>query len=169
MRRRRWSALSARTRHEPDADGMHSAALPAAAAAHEAPPRRPVDWLPALFIAPAALVVFLISIFPVADALVLSLHETRFTAMTRFVGFDNYAALVGDPRVRAAAANSVVYTFGSLLLTVALSLALALLLNMQTMWQRLLRTIVIVPWVLSQTVVALLWAWVINADFGPVT
>jgi multiple sugar transport system permease protein len=147
----------------------HSPAIPVDLERADRAAPRPFNWLPVLFIAPAALVVFLISIFPVADALVLSLHETRFTAMTRFVGLDNYAALLGDPRVRAATANSVVYTFGSLALTVALSLALALLLNMQTMWQRLLRTIVIVPWVISQTVVALLWAWLINADFGPIT
>jgi multiple sugar transport system permease protein len=33
----------------------------------------------------------------------------------------------------------------------------------------LLRTLAILPWVFSQTVTALLWSWLLNADFGPVT
>jgi hypothetical protein len=51
---------------------------------------------------------------------------------------------------------------------VPLSLGLALLLDARIPLKGAARTVVILPWVVSQTVVALLWAWLLNADFGPV-
>lgn len=140
--------------------GLRNAALPSPA---------PVNWLPVLFITPAVLLVFLISIYPVFDAAALSLFQTRFAEKLSFIGLGNYTALLSDPAVWRSLRNSLVFTGASLFLAVPLSIALALLLNERVPFQSAIRTIIILPWVLSQTVVALLWAWLLNADFGPAT
>jgi multiple sugar transport system permease protein len=132
-----------------------------------APPKW--DFAPAILIAPAVLMVVLVSIYPVIEAFVLSTFQTRFAEKIRFVGLSNYAALLTDPTFWNAARNSLSFTGVSLLVTIPLSLGLALLLNERLPLQGVVRTIVIIPWVLSQTVVALLWAWLLNADFGPMT
>lgn len=133
------------------------------------PPRRKGTTLPTVFIAPAVVAVFLVSIYPVFDALLLSLHQTRYAEKVRFVGLQNYVALWNDASIWSAAVNSLVYTAASLALVVPLSLGLALLLDARIPLKGPARTVVILPWVVSQTVVALLWAWLLNADFGPVT
>jgi ABC-type sugar transport system permease subunit len=125
--------------------------------------------LPALFIVPASVVVFLVSIYPVFDALLLSLYQTRYAEKVRFIGVQHYVALWSDPAIWQSAGHSLVYTGASLLLVLPLSLGLALLLNARLPLQAVARTVIILPWVVSQTVVALLWAWLLNADFGPVT
>lgn len=126
-------------------------------------------WLPVLFIGPAIVLVILVSIYPVVDAISLSMYQTRFAEKLRFVGFQNYVELLRDPAVWKAGGNSLVYTLGSLLVAVPFSLAVAVLLNQPSRLQGALRTIAILPWVISQTITALLWGWLLNADFGPVT
>jgi multiple sugar transport system permease protein len=99
----------------------------------------------------------------------LSLYATRYAEKLRFVGLQNYADLLRDAGVWKAAGNSFVYTLGSLLVAIPFSLAVALLLNRPSPLQGMLRTIAILPWVISQTITALIWGWLLNADFGPVT
>ncbi|MEP7276946.1 MAG: sugar ABC transporter permease, partial [Betaproteobacteria bacterium] len=124
--------------------------------------------MPVVFIAPAIVAVFLISIYPVFDAAVLSVFQTRYAEKVKFVGLANYAALWNDATIWASAGKSLVYTGFSLLLVIPLSLGLAMLLNSNIPLRSTARTIVVLPWVVSQTVVALLWAWLLNADFGPI-
>jgi multiple sugar transport system permease protein len=131
--------------------------------------RRGATSLPAVFIAPAVVTVFLVSIYPVFDALLLSLYQTRYAEKLQFVGAKNYVALWNDPAVWSSGLNSLIYTGASLALVVPLSLGLALLLNARIPLQGVARTVIVLPWVVSQTVVALLWAWLLNADFGPIT
>lgn len=131
--------------------------------------RKQRTMLPAMFIVPAVVTVFLVSIYPVFDALLLSLYQTSYAQKLHFIGLANYVALWNDPTIWKSAANSLVYTGASLALVVPLSLGLALLLNAKVPFQSAARTIIVLPWVVSQTVVALLWAWLLNSDFGPVT
>jgi multiple sugar transport system permease protein len=131
--------------------------------------RRGATSLPAVFIAPAIVTVFLVSIYPVFDALLLSLYQTRYAEKLQFIGAKNYVALWNDPAVWSSGLNSLIYTGASLALVVPLSLGLALLLNARIPLQGVARTVIVLPWVVSQTVVALLWAWLLNADFGPIT
>jgi ABC-type sugar transport system permease subunit len=130
--------------------------------------RRSRTSLPMVFIAPAIVAVFLISIYPIFDAAVLSLFQTRYAEKIKFVGAANYVALWNDASIWASAGKSVVYTGFSLLLVIPLSLGLAMLLNSRIPLRSTARTVIILPWVVSQTVVALLWAWLLNADFGPI-
>jgi multiple sugar transport system permease protein len=121
-----------------------------------------------VFIAPAMVAVFLVSIYPIFDAIVLSLYQTRYAEKLRFVGAGNYVALWNDASIWSSAGKSLIYTGASLALVIPLSLALAVLLNAKIPMRTAARTVVILPWVVSQTVVALLWAWLLNADFGPI-
>ena len=126
-------------------------------------------WLTVLFIGPAIVLVILVSVYPVFDAIALSLYATKFAEKVRFVGLQNYIELLRDPTIWKAGANSLVYTLGSLFVAIPFSLAVALLLNRPSRMQGALRTVAILPWVISQTITALLWGWLLNADFGPVT
>jgi ABC-type sugar transport system permease subunit len=136
-----------------------------------APPRRAKrrSWLPFVFIVPATALVVLVSIYPVLDAVLLSVHATRYAQKLHFVGADNFVALLRDPSIWADAKTAVIYTVGSLVLVIPYSLGLALLLDRPMRFRGVVRTLAILPWVFSQTVTALLWSWLLNPDFGPVT
>ena len=146
-----------------------SIALPTDAIAAAPRRNRRSTTLPVVFIAPAIAAVFLVSIYPIFDALLLSVYQTRYAEKLRFVGLANYLALWNDPTIWSAAKNSAIYAGASLVLVIPLALGLALLLNARIPLQSVARTIIVLPWVVSQTVVALLWAWLLNADFGSLT
>ena len=131
--------------------------------------RKRRSWLPIAFILPATVLVIAVSIYPVLDAMLLSVHATRYAQKLNFVGLDNFVALLRDPTVWGDAKSAIVYTAGSLLLVIPYSLGLALLLNRPMPLRGVVRTLAILPWVFSQTVTALLWSWLLNPDFGPVT
>jgi multiple sugar transport system permease protein len=127
------------------------------------------SWLPLLFVLPATLLVIAVSVYPVIDAVALSLHATRYAEKLHFVGFDNYAALFNDPTIWDDALTAVIYTVGSLVVVIPYALGIALLLNRPMRFRGVVRTLAILPWVFSQTVTALLWGWLLNPEFGPVT
>ena len=126
------------------------------------------SWLPLAFIGPATALVIAVSIYPVFDAILLSLHATRYAQKLHFVGLDNYIALLKDPSIWDDALSAVIYTVGSLALVIPYALAIALLLNRPMRFRGVVRTLAILPWVFSQTVTALLWGWLLNPEFGPI-
>ena len=157
------------TIHASTADASaHAGAMLPQMPATTAKRRKRIAWLPIVFIVPAIALVIAVSIYPVADAIVLSVHATRYAEKLNFVGAQNFIELLRDPSVWEDATNSLIYTLGSLLLVVPYALGIALLLNRPMPMRGLLRTLAILPWVFSQTVTALLWGWLLNADFGPV-
>lgn len=121
-----------------------------------------------LFALPALLLVALVSFAPILYAVNISLYATRFLEPVRFVGLDNYLLLLQDRDAQDAIWNSITYMLGSGLVTLPLGLGLALLLNRPFRLQGLIRGILILPWVISQTVAALLWAWLLEPSYGPV-
>ncbi len=118
-------------------------------------------------LAPALIVVGLVSILPIAYAINLSLHETKYLNIGEFVGLDNFARIFIEPEGLAQIARSFIYVIVSLFITVPLSLALAHLLNREIAGRRFFRVLILLPWVISQTVAALTWKWLVNADYGP--
>lgn len=125
-------------------------------------------WVALAFMAPALLLVAAVSIYPIIVALQWSMYETRYVEAVRFIGLDHFKNLFTEQDGFRNIKNSVVYVFGSLLIVIPLSTALALLLNMKLKFRVMFRTIIILPWIMSQTVAALLWKWLVNANYGPV-
>lgn len=120
-----------------------------------------------LFMLPAVLLVALVSIYPIAYSGFLSLFKTRFLERTAFVGFGNYYDLLTDLNVWRNFRLSLTYVAGSLAITIPFSLGVAMLLNQPVKFRAVFRAIIILPWAVSQTIIALLWAWLLNGDFGP--
>jgi sorbitol/mannitol transport system permease protein len=78
-----------------------------------------------------------------------------------FVWFQNYVDVFADSQFRGVALNTVVMTLGSVLIAVALGLALALLLNRQFLGRGVVRTLLITPFLITPVAAALLWRTVL--------
>lgn len=121
-----------------------------------------------VFALPATLLVATVYLYPILYALWVSLHQTQFLQLRQFIGPGNYLRLLQDPTVWRAAGNSIAYMLGSVIVTVPLGLGLALMLNRPLPLMGFIRGILIVPWVTSQAVAALLWTWLLEPSMGPV-
>jgi multiple sugar transport system permease protein len=134
------------------------------------PARLSIDWLvPALFLAPAFITLGLWIYWPLIEAFRLSFYEWNLlpTSEPEFVGLANYRNLLALTELRAAAWNTVVYTFGLLPLTVGLPLLVALM-TREAVGRAgaVYRALIFVPMMIAPVVVAVVWRWLLNPDHG---
>lgn len=122
---------------------------------------------PYTFMLPAIALIALVSIYPIVYAMYISLFRTHYLERVAFVGLGNYQRLLADPAAWRNLLLSLVYVFGSLALVLPFGLAVAILLNQPVRFRSAFRAAIILPWIVSQTIIALLWGWLLNPDFGP--
>lgn len=111
------------------------------------------------FIAPAVILVALISIYPVCRVLFLSFTEySRVTMEYRFVGFDNFRELVSSPIFFKTLEQTLFFSFYSTLGHVGLGFLIALLMNanLNRTFISFCRSFILLPWALSPIVVAMI-------------
>jgi multiple sugar transport system permease protein len=124
------------------------------------------------FVAPALLLIGVFFFVPVAASLLLSLTDFDIYALAdlgtaRFVGVKNYAALIASPVFWQALANTFYFVLVGGPLSVALSLAAALLLNEKlARLKPLFRTIYFAPVVTTLVAVAVVWRYLYHPRFG---
>lgn len=84
---------------------------------------------PWVFLAPFLLCFGVFTVYPLVQAVVLSTQTTFGPGATRFVGTNNFEAMLRDPLFWRACSNTLIYTLGSLFVQLPLALGLALLLE----------------------------------------
>lgn len=125
-----------------------------------------------LFIAPLVILVAAVTIVPILTAIRWSLHETSYANMREFIGFKNYINIFspskgGDALISIV--NSLWYVLCSLGIAIPLGIFLAVLLNQDLRMRGFFRTAIVLPWVISQTITAMLFRWLCNGNFGVLT
>jgi multiple sugar transport system permease protein len=129
----------------------------------------PAFW----FVAPALAAIGLFFFVPVVASLGLSLtdfdiYSVADPANLRFVGLTNYRRLLEDPAFWTALRNTSYFVVVGAPLSVATSLAAALLLSHRLVrWKGLLRTIYFLPVVTTLVAVAVVWRFLYHPRVGP--
>jgi ABC-type sugar transport system permease subunit len=119
-----------------------------------------------------ALVTFngLIIIGPLIYSAWISLHETDVILKTQeFVGFKLYSDLLADQEVQNAIVLSLKFTAVTVVLSLVIGLAIALVLNEEFVGRSLLRAIILVPWAVSEVVTATIWLFIVSPTYGALT
>src|SRR5436190_147543 len=78
-------------------------------------------------------------------------------APARFIGLQNYLDILKDPSIRTAIWNTIVLTVCAVAISVALGVAIAVLLNREIFGKGILRTLMIGPFLVMPTAAALMW------------
>jgi multiple sugar transport system permease protein len=124
------------------------------------------------FVAPALAALGVFFALPVAAALVLSFTDFDIYALAdlnnlRFVGLDNYITLLHTPLFWQALGNTAEFVILGVPLSIALSLAAALLINSKlARFRGFFRTIYFAPVVTTLVAVALIWRYLFQAQYG---
>src|SRR5262249_7720216 len=120
---------------------------------------------PNWFYLPAGLVFGLFFAVPTALAFYFSL--TRWTLFNAtFIGFDNYAAFLGDPQLMSGLRNTVIYAVMTSGLKVIISLPLAMLLTSRIRLKSLFRGIIFFPVLTSTVAVGITFATLMQPSVG---
>jgi multiple sugar transport system permease protein len=120
-----------------------------------------------LLVLPAMAVFCAVILFPFLDSLRRAFYEdTLMTTEPVFIGFGNFAQLWEDGTILGTWIVTVVFVVLATAATFALGLAWAIVLNERFRGRTLVRALSLLPWVLPSTVVAFLWAWLLNGQYG---
>jgi multiple sugar transport system permease protein len=120
-----------------------------------------------MFVAPNLTAVAVFMLFPLGFSLYMSVQKWDLFRPAKFVGLANYRSLFADdPLFVIALRNTVVYTVGTVVPTVLISLAVAGVLNRKVKGIGIFRTIIFVPLAVSSVVMAVVWQFVFNTNNG---
>jgi multiple sugar transport system permease protein len=121
-----------------------------------------------LWFLPAALLVLLFFVYPICRTLILSLQHMSLGNgfQPQFAGFDNFLRLVSDSRFQSCLKITTLFTIVSVGLEFAIGLLLALVVERLKRSRLTVRTLLLIPWTLPTAIIAILWMWIFNDQYG---
>lgn len=130
---------------------------------------RAAAWARRAPLLPALIFVIITTQLPFAVTLVVSFfHWNSLRPNDRgFAGVSNYVQVFADPDLRHAVWTTIVLTASVVLISLAIGLALALLLNQRFIGRGVVRTLLIAPFLVVPVAAALLWKHaILNPVYG---
>lgn len=120
-----------------------------------------------LFLLPSAVALLVFTLWPIGQALWISLHDWSFLSDARpFIGGANYVELLGDERFWNAMRVTAVYTLGAVPLQIGLALAVALALNERLHGLTMFRAAYFFPVISSLAIMAIVWSFLLDPNVG---
>ncbi|HCV71645.1 MAG TPA: sugar ABC transporter permease [Agrobacterium sp.] len=126
--------------------------------------------LAVLLLAPAAILLSLIIVYPVARPVYTSFFSLSLTSglPAEFIGFENYTAMLDDPIFWETTWNTVLITLITVPGALFMGLGLALLANLPFSMQWPMRLSLLIPWALPLSFAGLIFAWFFHYEYGVV-
>lgn len=123
-----------------------------------------IAWL---FVLPALLIRFFTTVYPIFETFRVSFYNVNLLrGINEFVGIQNYINIFQDPKMITSIKFTTIFVIGSMIGHIVFGVGLALILNMKFGGQKLLRTIVLLPWAMPMVVIAIASKWAFNNDYG---
>jgi ABC-type sugar transport system permease subunit len=130
--------------------------------------RRKQDLFGLVYVAPVMLVLLLVLILPALFAVVYSLLELKSVRPVGFAGLDNYRELFSDPTIVEVLVRTLGFAVASVAVTLVVALAISVFLDKLTTGRAtFVQILVVLPWIISTIVGALLFRWFFVADISP--
>ena len=118
-----------------------------------------------LYVAPAAVWLFLFMGVPILDVMETSLYHTSYKGET-FAGLGNYRGLLQDDLFLLVLKNTALWTALAVVMNVGLGLGVALLLSRASVFSEWVRGLLILAWAMPLVVAAITWKWMYNGEYG---
>lgn len=125
-------------------------------------------WIP-IFLAPAVILFLLIYAVPLVMVFATSLCEYKLTSKSiTFIGLQNYIDLFQDPAFHTAFTNTIIWILIHCILHVAMGCLIALLLYKKPRGWKFIRTAYMVPNIISNAAMGMIFVNIFNPQFGVV-
>jgi multiple sugar transport system permease protein len=120
-----------------------------------------------LFVTPTLILVAAIVFYPIVETVLMSFSKVNaLVQRTGFIGFTNYQKLFGDSVFLRVLTQTLVWTIAVVGLTTAISIPVALALNLHFRGRRIARAVLIIPWAASLMINAIVWKWILDGQYS---
>lgn len=124
-----------------------------------------------LFMAPAVFFLLLTSVYPLLYSLRLSFFSWNMTVPNSqpvFIGLRNYSRLLDDPNFLSSVRITLIFVVVSVAIEFALGMGLALLATSRVKAIGLIRTVLLIPLMMTPVVVGVLWRTLYHTSYGAI-
>jgi len=121
-----------------------------------------------LFIAPSILLVLLLIGYPMVYNLLISFNKVPVNPskpMT-FIGLSNYTKALTDPKFFSALGITILFTACVVLFSTALGLLIAVLLNREFYGKKVVKAVILLPYVVPAIALIFAWKYMFNNTYG---
>ena len=118
---------------------------------------------------PTLIVLLVMTAYPLIITFVYSFTDYNYlkgTENASFVLFDNYVSLFKNGYFQQAVWNTIKFTILAVVLEMALGLLIAVFVNSLKRGQKIMRTLLLLPYLLPAVTVALSWRMMLSANYG---
>lgn len=119
-----------------------------------------------ILLSPAFIFLAVMMAYPFFYAVWLSFTDKQIGAEANFIGLLNYTKLFGTNLFSKTVINSLVYTVFALILKFVGGLGLALMLNRPFVGQRVIRALLLLPWIMPTVFSTMIWSWLFHPTFS---
>lgn len=125
--------------------------------------------LAAVLIAPALLIISLVTVYPLVRTFWISLHQWNLLRPAEgrpFVGLDNYRFILTDPLFMQSLQVTLFFVVSAVVFEIILAIGIALMLNREFRGRWLVRMLALLPWAIPSVVNGIMWKWILNPSYG---
>jgi multiple sugar transport system permease protein len=121
-----------------------------------------------MLVAPAVIVMVLVTVYPIINAFVLSLQraDLRFPQANQFIGFDNYGSVLGSSLWWADVGHTQIITNISVAFELVIGMLVALAMHRVIFARGAVRAVALIPYGIVTVVAAFSWRYALELDSG---
>ena len=127
------------------------------------------NWLGFWFMLPAMGFLVFFLVYPLGKGIWMSFTDIRIGRGGAFVGLENYEWLLDDRDFIGALVFTIVFTVVASAIKFAIGLYLALLLNNNLPFKALIRSVVLIPFIVPTVLSAVAFWWIFDTQFSVIT
>jgi multiple sugar transport system permease protein len=134
-------------------------------------PAKPARRLPSLTMAglllPSLVLLIVLNVYPLLFAISQSVHNGNLLQRGRFIGLANYTRVLTDDRFWHATAVTMIFSAAGVFGSALLGLLFALAFRAGMPGAKVLRIVLLLPWITPAVVGAATWQWLISTPSSP--
>ncbi len=121
-----------------------------------------------LTLLPTVVVVMLSCFIPVVQSIYMSFFKYILSSVGQYFwnNFQNYREIFTEGELWPAIAVTLEYVFVVVILQLVLGMLLALILNRDIFGRKIMRSLILIPWIYPTVITALLWSWLFHSQYG---
>jgi len=124
-----------------------------------------IDRTPYLYLLPALVLYAAVLVYPFIDTFILSFQRvTTLGGERRWVGLQNYEAILSDPIFWRAGFNTIVFSVGMVFVPLVFGLVLAILIDTGLSGTSTFRSLIFVPVIVPLVVAGIVFGWILGPN-----
>lgn len=117
---------------------------------------------------PSLVVIGALSIVPLARAIYSSFRQTSPLLPPKFIGLDNYRAVIESGAFLSAWGVTLLFTAITVVMTTLMAMLSASALNTKFMGSSIIKPLVLLPWAVPGVIAGVMWRWMFNNNYGAI-